>query len=40
MVARLRLTLLLPWLVALPAGAVDLFDSGEQEFLHPDEAFV
>ena len=40
MVARLRLILLLPWLVALPAGAVDLFDSGEQEFLHPDEAFV
>ncbi len=40
MVARLRLILLLPWLVALPAGAVDLFDSGEQEFLHPDEAFI
>ena len=40
MAARLRLILLLPWLVALPAGAVDLFDSGEQEFLHPDEAFV
>jgi len=40
MAARLRLILLLPWLVALPAGAADLFDSGEQEFLHPDEAFV
>ena len=40
MAARLRLILLLPCLVALPAGAVDLFDSGEQEFLHPDEAFV
>lgn len=40
MVARLRLIFLLPWLVALPAGAADLFDSGEQEFLHPDEAFV
>ena len=40
MVARLRLIFLLPWLVALPAGAADLFDSGEQEFLPPDEAFV
>ena len=40
MVARLRLIFLLPWLVAFPAGAVDLFGSGEQEFLHPDEAFV
>ncbi len=40
MAARLRLILLLPWLVALPVGAADLFDSGEQEFLHPDEAFV
>ena len=40
MVAKLRLIFLLPWLVALPAGAVDLFDSGEQEFLHPDEAFI
>lgn len=40
MAARLRLILLLPWLVVLPAGAVDLFDSGEQEFLHPDEAFI
>jgi len=40
MAARLRLIFLLPWLVVLPAGAVDLFGSGEQEFLHPDEAFV
>ena len=40
MAARLRLIFLLPWLAALPAGAVDLFDSGEQEFLHPDEAFA
>ena len=40
MAARLRLIVLLPWLVALPAMAVDLFGSGEQEFLHPDEAFV
>ena len=40
MAARLRLIFLLPWLVVSPAGAVDLFGSGEQEFLHPDEAFV
>ncbi len=40
MAARLRLIFLLSWLGALPAGAVDLFGSGEQEFLHPDEAFV
>lgn len=40
MVARLRLICLLSGLAALPAGAVDLFGSGEQEFLHPDEAFV
>lgn len=40
MAARLHLIFLLPWLVALPAGAVDLFGSGEQEFLHPDEAFI
>ena len=40
MAAGLRLILLLPCLAALPAGAVDLFDAGEQEFLHPDEAFV
>ena len=40
MVAGLRLIFLLPWLGALPAGAVDLFGSGEQEFLPPDEAFV
>ena len=40
MVARLRLIFLLPWLMAWPAGAENLFDPGEQEFLHPDEAFV
>ena len=40
MAAGFRLIFLLPWLVAPPAGAVDLFGSGEREFMHPDEAFI
>ncbi len=41
MVANLRLILSLPWLAASAlALAADPLGFGEQEFLHPDEAFV
>lgn len=40
MATRFCLLFLSSWLVTHPAGATDLFDLGEEDFLHPDEAFV